>query len=403
MTFYRTLKASIVFSALAIVPAQAQVETVTEANFNCTYEKQVGKGVVGSFTSSVKSGIISEVTDSRRKKYAIKAAKEALDAGYNYAYMEPLKIIDRRYRQRNVNIFGGEALSSVNGAEWKALKCTAYDDIAVYNHIIGEASSNSTEESGALVDLRALIAAFDDGKSYSGQRKPQIAAEHFKGIGTRERIAKQYPVMMAALQCSARLRPSSLKNFTALPSAEQLAQEKQCLSALRPQAQAVGLDFTKLVREDTANLGYVLNRPIKSTTSTVPSVTARPKADAALWGEGWFDDSRTFGSFDGKVLSRGKGELILLASNRLSDTQLLEYAVFVSAKQAVSYDTNVGVATLEDKTATYREYFERAKQSLAKSEISGAQDHADDFDRTVEARDISRLEETIQRLSLIHI
>lgn len=400
MTFYKAFNASIVFCAFVIIPAQAQaqVETVAKSEFNCTYEKQVGKGVVGSFTSSVKSGIISEVTDSRRKKYAIKAAKQALEAGYNYALMEPLQIADRRYRNTYVNRRGDRYQGHlVNGAKYKVLRCNAYDDISAYNLIIKQNGENNSSNGKALVDLRELIAAFDDGKVYSGQRKPQIAAQHLKGIGTRESIAKQHPTMMAALQCSARLRPSSLKNFTAAPSAEQLAQEKQCLSDLRPQAQAVGLDFTALVRDDTANLGYVINRPIQSTSSASPAIAARATADASLWGEGWLDDSREFSGFDGKVLSRADGKRIIVASNSLSETQLLDYAVFISAKRAVNSDLRISVATLEDKTATYREYFEQAKQSLTKSEISQAQKHADDFDRTVEARDISRLEEKIQK------
>jgi len=288
MTFSKAFNASIVFCAFVIIPAQAQaqVETVAKSQFNCSYEKQVGSGVVGSFKKSTVGDLFSEVTDGRRKKYAIKAAKQALEAGYNYAVMEPLKISDRRFRRQLVNRYGGRAQGFTEGAKYKFLRCNAYDDISAYNLIIKQNGENKSSNGKALVDLRELIAAFDDGKVYSGQRKPQIAAEHLKGIGTRESIAKQHPTMMAALQCSARLRPSSLKNFTAAPSAEQLAQEKQCLSDLRPQAQAVGLDFTALVRDDTANLGYVLNRPIQSTPSASPAIAARATADASLWGEG---------------------------------------------------------------------------------------------------------------------
>jgi len=386
MTFKTVLSASLLCSVFISASAQAQVETVQESKFDCTYQKKM------SSVDKLGEGVLKEVTDSRRKKYAIKAAKQALEAGYNYAYMHPLEIADRRYRNTFVNNYGGVRKGwMVHGDKYKVLACTAYDDIAVYNALIKENAPNNDPEGAAMVDLRVLIADFDEGKAYSGARKPQIAAEHLEGVGTREAIAKQYPVMMAALDCSSKLRPRSLRNFT--PSTDGQAREAQCLSALRPQAQTVGLDFTSLVRDDAKNLGYQINRPAQPSQSA-PSRAARPMANASLWGDNWFDMSSELGGIDGTVLFDEERGMILLASNSLSDTQLLDYAVFIAAKEALSGDLNV--ATLEDETERFRESFETAKKRHAQSQIDDARKQAEDYDRTVTEYDIERLEEKIQ-------
>jgi len=398
MTFNRVFITSLFCSALLASTAHAQLETVQDKSFDCTYEKAIGDTAGDFIRKNLKvDDLIGEVTNKRRKKYSLRAANQAIEAGYNYAYMRPLKIIDRRYRQRNVNIFGGEALSSVHGSKWKNLKCTAFDDIAAYNYIIGENVSNIGAEGGAIVDLRKLIATVDEGNSSFRPRKPQIAAEHLEGIGTRERVAKQYPIMMEALACSHKLNPTSSKNFVATITSDQQAQENQCLSSLRSRAQSVGLDFTKSVREDTASLGYHINRPVQTPQPATPSpaTAPRPMADASLWGDNWFDINPEFGGIDGVVLHKADANFIVVASNNLADNQLLDYAVFISAKEALFKTQNIAI--LGDRTAKYREFFNGAKERLAKQEIENATDQAQDFDRTVTDRDIARLEDKIRR------
>jgi len=388
------LTAGLFCSLFLTLPAVAQVETVEKARFDCTYEKKV-KSVLGFKRGDIAGDLISEVTDGRRKKYAIRAAKQALEAGYNYAYMEPLRYEDQRFRRAYGNVWGGKSWGGVEGEEMKILGCLALDDIAAYEVMINEdAPKDALKYGGALVDLREMISAFDD-KAYSKTLKPQIAVEHFKGIGTRERIAKQYPIMAEALACKAKLRPSSLKNFTSVPSTEALAREQQCLSGLRPKAQAVGLDFINLVRADTEDLGYHINKPFQPSTPSAPVTERRQIADASIWGAGWFDETLAFGSVDGKVLHSSKGDTILVASNSLADTQLLDYAVFLSAKGALSNQYNV--AALEDKTAYYRELFETDKTRAMNSEIKAATQKAKDFDLTFDQDDISDMERDIRR------
>jgi len=99
MTFNRALLVSLLCSAVSAISAEAQLETVKDDSFNCTYEKKIGGSAGDMLKKNLKvDDLIKEVTDKRRKKYALKAAEKAIDAGYNYAYMQPLRIIDRRYR-----------------------------------------------------------------------------------------------------------------------------------------------------------------------------------------------------------------------------------------------------------------------------------------------------------------
>ena len=394
MTTKTAIAAGLLCSTFMAFPALAQVETVGKARFDCTYKKKVKK-VLGFDRKSLAGDLISEVTDGRRKKYALRAAEQALEAGYNYAYMEPLRYEDQRFRRKVDNVWGGKSWGSVRGEQMKILGCLALDDISAYEVMINnDTPKDAGEYGGALVDLREVIASFDD-KPYSKTLAPQIAAEHFKGIGTRERIAVQYPIMAEALACKAKMRPSSLKNFTPMPSAQALERERQCLSGLRPKAQTAGLDFINFVRGDAADLGYHINKPLQPSTPKTLATAQRQMADASLWGEGWFDETRGFGSVDGKVLQSSNGDTVVLGSNTLADTQLLDYAVFLSAKGALP--RKYSVAALEDRTANYLEYFEKDRTRAVNAEIKAATKKAENFDLTFDQRDLSNMERDIRR------
>lgn len=394
MTTKTALTVGLLCSVVMAFPALAQVETTQEAQFVCTYQKKV-KSVLGINRGKLAGDLISEVTDGRRKKYALRAAEQALEAGYNYAYMEPLRYEDQRFRRAYDNVWGGKSWGGVQGEEMKILGCLALDDIQAYDVMINkDIPEDAVKYGGALVDLREMVAAFD-GKAYSKALRPQIAAEHFKGIGTRERIAVQHPIMAEALACKAKMRPASLKNFNPQPSAQALAREQQCLSDLRPKAQAVGLDFANFVRADTADLGYHINKPFQTSTPKAPATGQRQMADASLWGAGWFDETLGFGSVDGKVLHSSKGDIIILASNTLTNAQLLDYAVFLSAKDALP--SKYSVAALEDKTAYHREYFEKDRLRAVNSEIQAAKENAEGVDGTFDQDDISDMERDIRR------
>lgn len=338
-------------------PALAQVETVDKAQFDCTYKKKAG--VLGISRKDLAGDLISEVTDGRRKKYALRAAKQALEAGYNYAYMEPLRYEDQRFRRKYDNVWGGKSWGGVEGEEMKILGCLAFDDISAYEIMINkDTPGDAAEYGGALVDLREMFLAFE-GKPYKTAQKPQIASQHFeKIVGARERITQQYPVMMAALACNTTLRPTSIRDFSYAASPEAKSQQNKCLSDIRPKAQAVGMDFPALIRSDADDLGYYVNSPSQPSHST--STTGQGQAaDSNLWGNDWYDYSALFPNLNGKAMVDFDGKdpgdsnrtYIIIASNTLSKDDLIPYAVFISAKNGMTENNQeYNVANLEDRT-----------------------------------------------------
>ncbi len=341
-------------------PAMAQVETVDKAQFDCTYKKKT-KGVLGISRSDLAGDLISEVTDGRRKKYALRAAKQALEAGYNYAYMEPLRYEDQRFRRKYDNVWGGKSWGGEEGDEMKILGCLAFDDISAYEIMINkDIPTDAAENGGALVDLREMIIAFE-GEPYKAAQKPALAAEHFeKIVGARERITQQYPVMMAALACKTTLRPTSIRDFSHAASPEDKSKQNKCLSDLRPKAQAVGMDFTALIRSDADDLGYYVNTPSQPSHSTSTTGAGQGHAaDPNIWGNDWYDYSALFPNLDGKAMVDYDGKIpgesnrtyIILASNSLSKDDLIPYAVFISAKNGLTENNQkYNVANLDDRS-----------------------------------------------------
>lgn len=347
-------------------PAWAQadklVETVPRGFFNCSHEKGVESGIGGQLKKNLKvDTLLKEVTDKRRKKYALKAAENALKAGYNYAYMSPLRIDDRRFLQETSGF--GFTFNLVAGQKYKMLECVAVDDISAFQitHENKEVRKQRNPKTG-FVDLRQLVLEID-GKPYDKPQKPQIAAIHFREVGSREKYSRQFPVMQQAMSCSRSLKPRSISNFSyQLTSAEKSA-ELDCLRKLEPLGRAVGLTFVSLKTSIENSSGYTVNPNVDGSAETTIQTgaidTFSKPLDKKVWGKNWVDQTSLFPGFDGQVLFLKESSKILIGSNTVQDRELLDYVVYTVARNSLGKDKE-GIRVRKNDEIT-RDRFQRKR------------------------------------------
>jgi hypothetical protein len=365
---------TISFAAAQISHAET-LATVNQTYFDCTHEVAIGSSPGDFLKKNINfNNFINEVTDKRRKKYALKAAENALNAGYNYAYMIPMRVDDRRFMQETSGF--GFTFNIVGGRQYKMLECAAVDDVMAYELTQGaETLKRKNSAVASLVDLRQMVQDFS-GQAYKKPQSPQISARHLTEIGAREKIARQYPVMQAALECTQSLRPKSISDFSSDITPEARANEEACLTSLKPQALSVGLSFRTLNEVTSATSGYVLNQPLSggSATGSTPFVSGGNKyarlMDEDVWGRDWLDNTAMFPNFDGKVLYNPDRRLVLVGSNIRQGTDLLDYAVYTAAKnnldsgkEGIKFDNRLDPGSVFIEYKRKRDYQDRQGNS----------------------------------------
>jgi len=302
--------------------------------------------------------------DKQRKKFGIKAAEAALNAGYNYIIIAPLRT---RYAYDVKDVVIGGGISAAEKVERRynhrteiVQDCAAIDDVAALNLIWKDSLPSrlgSNEKGYEIVDIREFIRTLDgENAIVSRPRSPKISEIHYKKIGDRERIAAQLPVMAAAGKCRFNLKPQSLQVFKRNGQLRDRAAEK------------------KAIQSD-------------------------------IWGEGWIDLSPNLNSPSGTFFFHPYKTTYLIASNTLDETAVIDHAVFLSAGRRLD-DRNNSLA-LKDKTEEFRSKFESAKRSLlGKQQKTGQKlDRANNSEvrsqnRKVEykQRDITELEQRIDEM-----
>ena len=335
-----------------------------------------------------------KVTDSKRSEYAMTVAKGALNAGYNYAILEPL-FLSEYANYRDVVKYGwGEArkVTKKGRVQWMYVQnCIAIDDELAVDILYNPKNNTKLTANASLVDLRQFVNVIGSAGDKAGLRPPvpAINERRYKFPGDRERLARQHPVKMAALQCRSDLAPTSLYNFRSPP-----VENRACLEGLRAQAQAVGwTEFPLFVEEKSGALsssGYSIRGVPGGGNVQQADIGADPVMDAALWGEGWSDLNGRFTTMPGRVMRNGS--LIVLASDTLSGTDLIDYGVLVGAQARMRQ--RYSALSLKDETDGFQRRYEASRAEALKLQ----QRAADKNLNTVGAspRDIERLEEKIR-------
>ncbi len=373
------------------------------ATFNCTASKSM-------FESNNKLGGLDAIFnfdgDSGKgtktfKTYTREAAQRALDNGYNYAIMAPLSIGNYR-NQREVVYYGwGVARKGTQyGDERRSynLGCTGLDDVAAFDLMWDARTEESIGDEGTLIDLRLLNDTLDLGLTVPA-RSRKIHDIRYKIPGDRERIAAQFDVKQKSASCRTPLSPVSLRQFKPSDSARNRAEETACLEKYRAEAKAVDWDrfplFVKDTKTESATRGYVLNRP----DSTDPK---SDEMDNALWGKGWVDLSDDFQSASDLLIHNPSQNLLLIASQNLTETEAIDRAVFLTSDIYMS-EKKTGIA-LNDKTSYYRGRFDTKARAMTAKRLKNAEranrSSGGISDRKIEykQRDIARAEERLNEL-----
>ena len=381
----------------------AQSEYVSvQSSYNCARgSTEHNKGIIQGIKNSARE------TKSRSRKEALAAARDAVARGYNYALMRPWN------RRDYTKVVVSEGVWFDFTTELKqsqfTLGCKAMPDDAAYDWMWGERAAGLEASSEvALIDLRELIKTLDPKDSMKNYRvrKAAVFEEAFERPGDREAFIKQIAVKQAAADCFKHLGPVSATQFKQHVSAQDRDAREACIQSLNAQARAVGWsDHPGLVNIRAATLsnsGYTVNRPTKVDANNPSSLPEN------LWGKGWSDLSASYPNFDG-VFIASEGGAVLIASNTMPQSALLDHAVYYAAKSNMqSYPSGIRVT---DKTEFYRDRFDKAvakrNEKIQKDRLS-AQRNGSSADEKIErlTRDISREEDRIRRaeksMQIIH-
>lgn len=350
--------------------------------------------------------------DKTKAFYAKQVAENLLRDGYNYALIAPLKTSGGQERIEGVSYGWGRAEKKTFAGKSFTnyiVTCTAIDDVAASDIMWGDELEPSLRRDGlkyniqgrAFVDIRQFISALNLDVD-AGPRRAKIHESHFQRAGDRERLTKQIDVRNAASQCRTGLAPVSLDDYTPNESSRDPAGEKACLEGLRSQAVSVGWDNFPLFRDEAKSAnstrGYSINRP--AATSINQSTTGQKQADPTKWGSKWTIYNTDFANFDGVFLGASKpGETAysyVVASNTMSDLDLLDYAVFMSAKQALP--SGISGIAVKDETEASRGQFEANQKRIFETRQRRSKISARPKPGSVDQIDINRLERRIAKL-----
>lgn len=336
--------------------------------------------------------------EAKHRKLTVRAAREALERGYNYIVLGPmLETVDQfdtaRTRWETVGVgygfdmFGGYVSTvsapvtrrNVTRNGYYYLDCRGVDDVDAYAIMWDAHTTYSLGVGESLVDIRSLLVALGpavEGSRYSAPppAQPKVTPNHFKYPGDRERISLQLSTMRRAADCR---RANTTLNDALLTqqSAAQQAAIRSCLEPLRADAEAVGwLTFPLFSSENrtaVAVRGFSLNATADPSFGTTapsgPSSSGRTPAPARYGSSEWELTPNQPPGFDGIALFQTKPadtprSQILLASNTLSRAELLNHAVFHLSHEMLGQRQNGIVAT--DKTDDMRRRFDRYRANV---------------------------------------
>ena len=363
----------------------------TEGNFNCGFSKKIQKG---RFYKKVREGRIS--------KEALKAAKRALDNGYNYGLLVPFQLTDNTYVASTENVYGGRKRNYEYTVDYETQGCRAFDDVSAIEYHFGGFEKIDASSGAAVVSFRDIVSAFgseSDRSRYGllSAARSNISEERYERPGDKELIARLYPVQRKAAQCLAQWTPAGPRDFSFTPSGSALAEQERCLAGLRDEARAVGWDALSAAPDNSASSsGYSLNPQGPVVAKSVDGQEFGRVADASKWGEGWTDITADFPGAGGIILTRPKSQssrhkdvIIVVASNNSDQTPGMEAALFHMARLNMSGKRS-GIA-LADKTEGYVDNYESSKADFIRKAERKAGGSSSE-------RKIQRLEDDIEDL-----
>lgn len=337
--------------------------SISGAHFSCSINEKTDK----TYGSKIASNI-----GGWSKKWSIPAARKALDAGYNYAIMAPYMVVPEGRFAPVRNFWGTRIGTHGYNAYYRSLSCFAVDDIAAFEILSGGDTKFEPGRHMALVDLRQFIETLGGQSGPTKVWTPNISAQRFKLPGDKERIERIYPLQRQAAQCYTSLRPTSFRQFQYDATPQEKTNTQSCLEALIPAAKQAGWDDFFLLKDikkaSTASTGYSVNTPSVKAIKSAPSIAAK-RADETIWGRGWLDQSQNFPSLSGIFLTESRladdpsvDTEIILASNTMDESELLDYAVYFVAKRRLR-EKKEGIVIQDLKAQNWERFNQRRADS----------------------------------------
>lgn len=287
-----------------------------------------------------------------KSKLARKSADLAIEGGYNYAIVRPLERNDQVIKKDVVRYGWGQAEKRRITAGTNTvitLGCFAVDDLLAAEILFDANSSVRLGTQDSLVDLRQFREVMG-GERATAPVAPAVNAARVEAPGDKERLDRIKPLLARALACRTDLRPTDQDNFLAPLGARDEAAEQSCLAPLEAEAKAVG--FTALTSAPTSQgsgyRGYSLGGGAEAagfgSGAKAVDENGAVAMDPLEWGKGWKNHSARFSNLDGMVMMRGESisRDLLVASNTLTDVEMLDFAVYLAAEHAMPRSSSNG-------------------------------------------------------------
>ena len=369
---------------IALYPGESSEGTTGEV-YDC-YQKRSRFG-----------GLFATDDGKKHRSMALDAAREAIDQGYNYAVLAPLRFVTDNYSSRRtrwesvgsdlgVGPFGMVATTtyapvtrtSRSSRARYFLACTAVDDFDAYRIMWNDHPRYAVADGEKLVDLRSLVANLGPGVEGSRYRapppaRPIISDLHYSRPGSRERIAAQLVAMRGAARCRREHRsvdPETLR-FARVGYAQARA-ENNCLEQYREAAVQSGWRGFPLTTRDrvdeVADRGFLLRTDGNAQRSG--GLSGRTAIDSANWGDAieYPDFALNGPGLDNVFAVYEKNQfgnprtLAMVASNTLPKDRLLEIAIFMGANEWLG-DEWSGVNYHERSYVQFRRQFDFRRKS----------------------------------------
>ena len=297
---------------------------------------RVGKALQGLFGKS---------SEEKEKEFALAAAREAHEQGYNWVMLSPLQATTGKSstsEQRWVTVgttYGVGTITSHMAPRWFTdtvtvrnwvMDCMALDDIAAYHLMFGNTEGVTSEKPYkiySVYDIDAALGPLEEGSRHRplSRNRPFISERRFQQPGQKERLTAQLAVMQDTERCMRAEVDMSLGDMEAAMKQADMEAVVKCWMDLSPAARTAGWDGFPL---------FAAAREAERET-TAYDVTDRAQPRQNLEFDEWLAYSpEPYQWRDGTValaqgsVSGGDVWALVVSEKPLSETQTMDAVVF---------------------------------------------------------------------------
>ena len=325
---------------------------------------RVGKALQGLFGKS---------SERKEKEFALAAAREAYEQGYNWVILSPLQATtgeSSTSEQRWVTVgttYGVGTITDHMAPRWFTktatvrnwvMDCMALDDIAAYHLMFGNTEGLASDNPYKLYSVYDIDAALGPLVEGSGHRplvrnRPHISIRRFQQPGQRERLTAQLSVMHDTENCIRAHVDTSLGDMEAAMKQANMEAIVECWVNLAPAAQSAGwtsFPLFKAAKEvERENSAYDVAGRSQPRQNLEFDAWLETRPDPYRWSGGQV-------ALGGGSISGGNVYALVISDRQLTETEAMDAVVFHFAAALMDSRTRYfGVKRLEQPVAG-REY-----------------------------------------------